>query len=235
MRLRRYDGFTVIGAMRSAQPQELRLILTGFPDFESALRAIQEQVHQYIIKPAEVDDLVTKIRTWSSVKPSKASVAQRKRLAEIIRDNRTSITADWLQLVNSDLDMKTIVLTDAERRNNLESILDLIVSIAEGRTLAPEDMRSAAEHGRLRQQQGYSIPLVIRETRFLNDAFVGCTQKKILSIDLSTLIVDLRRVFMATEILLEESTRSFLEAGESQSKTARASLRVKPSKEGRQR
>jgi YesN/AraC family two-component response regulator len=63
------DGFTVISAMRSAQPEALRLILTGFPDFESALRAIQEQVHEYVIKPAEIDELVAKIRTWSSVKP----------------------------------------------------------------------------------------------------------------------------------------------------------------------
>ncbi len=211
------DGFTVISAMRSAQPEALRLILTGFPDFESALRAIQEQVHEYVIKPAEIDDLVSKIRTWSSVKPSKAPEAQRKRLAEIIRDNRRSITAEWLQLVISDLDMKAIVLTDAERRNNLDSILDLVANIAEGRTLAPENMRSAAEHGRLRQQQGYSIPLVVREARFLTDALVGCVQKNILNIDLSTLIVDLRPVFTAVEILLEESTRSFLESAESQS------------------
>jgi DNA-binding response OmpR family regulator len=228
------DGFTVISAMRSAQPEALRLILTGFPDFESALRAIQEQVHEYVIKPAEIDELVAKIRTWSSVKPAKAPEPQRIRLAEIIRDNRTSITAEWLKLVNSDLDMKAIELTDAERRNNLDSILDLIASVAEGRILDPENMTSAAEHGRLRQQQGYSIPLIVREGRFLIDALVGCVQKRILSIDLSTLIVDLRRVFTAVEILLEESTRSFLQTGALQSQTATPSLRVKTSKRARQ-
>ena len=129
--------------------------------------------------------------------------------------------------------MKAIVLTDAERRKNLENVLDLVVGIAEGRTLAPEHLGSAAEHGRLRQQQNYSIPLLIREGRYLNDALVGCVQKNILSIDLSTVIADLRRVFAAVEILLEEATRAFLEQAELHS--GRRSSSASPNKPRRSR
>jgi ActR/RegA family two-component response regulator len=167
------DGFTVISAMRSAQPDALRLILTGYPDFESALKAIQEQVHEYVTKPADIEDLIGKIRTWLSQKPSASHRTERKRLSEIIHDNRESITTDWLHLANSDADMKAIALTDPERRDNLEDVLNLVVGIAGGSTLAPEHLSGAAEHGRLRQRQGYSIPLLIREARFLNDAVVG--------------------------------------------------------------
>src|SRR5579864_666667 len=38
------DGFTVVGAMRRIQPAAATFILTGYPDFESALLAIRNQV-----------------------------------------------------------------------------------------------------------------------------------------------------------------------------------------------
>lgn len=37
------DGFTVVSAMRRVQPDCRSFILTGYPDFDSALRAIRNQ------------------------------------------------------------------------------------------------------------------------------------------------------------------------------------------------
>src|SRR3954452_15341925 len=37
------DGFTVVSAMRSIQPKAVRLILTGYPDVDTAMRAMREQ------------------------------------------------------------------------------------------------------------------------------------------------------------------------------------------------
>src|ERR1700694_534472 len=56
------DGFTVVSAMRRVQPEALTIILTGYPAFESALQAIREQVDDYISKPANVDELVNRIK-----------------------------------------------------------------------------------------------------------------------------------------------------------------------------
>ena len=52
------DGFTVVSAMRRVQPQCRSFILTGYPDFDSALRAIRNQVDDYLVKPADLDLLV---------------------------------------------------------------------------------------------------------------------------------------------------------------------------------
>src|SRR3954447_4465822 len=57
------DGFTVVSAMRRVQPHALTIILTGYPAFESALQAIREQVDDYIAKPANVDELVSTIKS----------------------------------------------------------------------------------------------------------------------------------------------------------------------------
>jgi DNA-binding NtrC family response regulator len=56
------DGFSVVSAMRRVQPDAVTLILTGFPAFESALRAIREQVDDFLTKPADVRELVTSIK-----------------------------------------------------------------------------------------------------------------------------------------------------------------------------
>ena len=56
------DGFTVVSAMRRTQPSCVNLILTGYPAFESALQAIRSQVDDYLLKPADVGELVESIK-----------------------------------------------------------------------------------------------------------------------------------------------------------------------------
>jgi DNA-binding NtrC family response regulator len=55
------DGFRVVRAMRSIQPQCVTVILTGYPAFESALQGIRNQVDDYLIKPADLESLITTI------------------------------------------------------------------------------------------------------------------------------------------------------------------------------
>src|SRR5207237_8201553 len=55
------DGFTVVSAMRSHQPNALRFILTAYSSCESALEAIREEVRDYFVRPTETEVLVEKI------------------------------------------------------------------------------------------------------------------------------------------------------------------------------
>jgi DNA-binding NtrC family response regulator len=55
------DGFIVVSAMRRMQPKCVILVLTGFPDFETVLEAIRNQVDDYVIKPAAIPALVSLI------------------------------------------------------------------------------------------------------------------------------------------------------------------------------
>jgi CheY-like chemotaxis protein len=56
------DGFEVLNAMREAQPNCARFILTGYPAFESAIEGIKSQVDDYFSKPVEVSVLIDRIR-----------------------------------------------------------------------------------------------------------------------------------------------------------------------------
>lgn len=52
------DGDQVVRAMRQANGRSVAIILTGYPDFDSAVEGIRHEVDNYFAKPADIDDLV---------------------------------------------------------------------------------------------------------------------------------------------------------------------------------
>jgi DNA-binding NtrC family response regulator len=56
------DGFQVVSAMKQRHPRCVNIILTGYPAFESAVLAIRHQVDDYLVKPADIDVLVSTIK-----------------------------------------------------------------------------------------------------------------------------------------------------------------------------
>ena len=52
------DGYAVIRAMREANPDCINIVLTGYPDEESAAEGLKLGIDDYIAKPANADALV---------------------------------------------------------------------------------------------------------------------------------------------------------------------------------
>jgi DNA-binding response OmpR family regulator len=52
------DGYTVIRAMRQANPNCINIVLTGYPDEQSAAEGLELGIDDYIAKPANADTLV---------------------------------------------------------------------------------------------------------------------------------------------------------------------------------
>jgi DNA-binding NtrC family response regulator len=46
------DGFSVVTAMRHAQPHALTLLVSGYPDVQSAMAAIALEADEIIVKPS---------------------------------------------------------------------------------------------------------------------------------------------------------------------------------------
>ena len=53
------NGFAVIRAMRQAYPNCVAILLTGYPAFETAVQAIEDEVDGYHVKPADINSLVS--------------------------------------------------------------------------------------------------------------------------------------------------------------------------------
>ena len=209
------DGFAVISAMRSTQPDAVRFVLTGYPAFESALEAIHEEVHDYLIKPTETEMLVEKIRS-KLAKRGPAEGILRKRLTHVIRDNRESIIEHWLQAAKRDPEIAAISITDSARKYGVPLLLDVATDIVEGREITAEDRKSYARHGAKRHKQRYTVPLLVRETRLLQSALADCVQSNFARIEINHLIPDMLHFFGTIEVLLEFSVRAFIQQGNSE-------------------
>jgi len=64
--------------MRRTQPNCVTLILTGYPGFDSALKALRNQVDDYLIKPADIPALVNLIGAkLQQRKPGRSAATKR--------------------------------------------------------------------------------------------------------------------------------------------------------------
>lgn len=207
------DGFTVVSAMRRVQPQSVTLILTGYPAFESALRAIREQVDDFLTKPAPVEELVSSIKNKLEKPVSRLAVLTR-RVPQIIMEHKSEIIQKWYEQVERIPEIKVVSLSREERLNNLDSVVD---EVARGRERdAPginnPALDSSASHGVLRREQGYSIPMLLEEARVLHCVISDQIRQHMLEIEISYLISDMIEIEDRLHRLAEESVRGYLRA-----------------------
>ena len=203
------DGFTVVSAMRRMHPESVTFILTGYPPFETALQAIRLQVDDYLTKPTDTEDLVEKIRAKLS-SPRSTTHLEPKRLPQIIEENLAAISSEWLELLKKDSELSRIEISDDQRRDHVPRVVRAAVRIARGEQISKEDRSAASDHGVVRRKQGYTVPLLIRETRLLQTTVSRCVQSNLLVVQISHLISDMISIHETIEILLEESARAYL-------------------------
>jgi DNA-binding response OmpR family regulator len=205
------DGFTVVSAMRRSQPDAATFILTGFPDFDSALKAIRSQVDDYLVKPAYPAQLLEKINDALTHRAAPKRPRATHRVSYVIRDNRDAIASAWLKEVNNHPELAAIRMSDEERLDHLPQFLDeLAANVAntpEGELTSAS--RAAVQHGELRCGQGYTIPMIVVEARLLHQLICNTLQDNLLSIDISSVIPDMIQVGGSLNASLEQSIRAF--------------------------
>jgi DNA-binding response OmpR family regulator len=204
------DGFTVVSAMRRTQPRAVTFILTGYPAFETALEAIRLQVDDYITKPTDTDTLAGKIRA-KLAEPRREHHIESKRLTEIVAAHIPEITEAWLDESRADSMLGSMKISDEARTDHIPRVLDVALRISRGEEIQEMEFNAARDHGIIRRKQGFTIPLLLRETRLLHDVIAKCMQDNLLSIEISYLIPDMIAVHQTIQELLEESVIAFLE------------------------
>jgi ActR/RegA family two-component response regulator len=204
------DGFTLVSAMRRTQPAAATLILTGYPDFETALEAIRQQVDGYITKPADIPTLLAELRN-NLRGPRQVRRLQTKPVSAVVREHIDRVVREWLAAVNANAELQTIPLRDEERVDHLPALLHhLSEALDYGYNETPSQFFiAAARYGELRARQGCTIPMILLEARILNKVLTNVLQENLLAIDLSSMIGDILKMGEHLSTLLEESIRAF--------------------------
>jgi ActR/RegA family two-component response regulator len=213
------DGFLVTTAMRHIQPDCATFILTGYPAFETALQAIHNQVDEYLVKPVEVDSLITTVseRLMHRLPKPVASVKPVLAVLAVLREDTASIIDETLNAVEADARASGLAFSPAELANHLKLFISALREQLEQESaeLGPEALRSAAEHGKsLAAKKEAGVVALTREFRHLAEAVYRAVQNKLTSMDLPpTLLSDLSRLNRGMSLLLERSLEGFLKKG----------------------
>lgn len=205
------DGFTVVSAMRRVQPQACTFILTGYPDIDTAIQAIRSQVDDYFAKPLRIEELLAAIsKVQKGIRPE-SKLAHPTRVSGLVRKLKHSICERWLREILANPEIAAIPLSNEDRSDHVPELLDeLIGRMDENREgLSTKAQEAARKHGRVRHQQGYSIPQILFETRVLQQVLSTTIQDELLSVELSTLVPDVFRIGESLEAALELSIRAY--------------------------
>lgn len=205
------DGFTVVSAMRRTQPRCVNFILTGYPAFESALEAIRSQVDDYLVKPADVRELVQLLELKLS-NPVASHRIPAQSLGDFLGKHVSDVVDRALQSMKTHPRLGRIPISDSERADHVpELVLGIVRQLRSSRPDDPpmEICRAGATHGELRRQQGYTQEMLVDDTRIVDSSIYACVQDHLLNINLSNLIPDLSRLNDGLEAHLQASLGAF--------------------------
>ena len=104
-------------------------------------------------------------------------------------------------------------LADTDRTGHLpQFIKDIAVRLREARVVEaiarPSD--AAVEHGRLRYRQGYSVPMMVQESRILQVCLFETIQRNLGTVNFSLVLSDIMLIADEVDSQLTQSVESFL-------------------------
>jgi YesN/AraC family two-component response regulator len=206
------DGFTVISAMRHKHPNAVTLLFTGYPALKEAMDAILLQADEVLVKPMPIREMVTLIRERLEKRRTRRT-SYTERVATILEREANTAIAEWLGRVKKEDELNHIALNDEQRTGHLPQLIrELVHRLRVPRNLGtkqPSD--GAVMHGTVRRSQGYSIPMIIEESRILQVSIFNTLQSNLKVVDFSLLLVDVMTIADEVDSQLKQTIVSFSE------------------------
>jgi DNA-binding response OmpR family regulator len=208
------DGFTVVTAMRHSQPDALTLLVSGYPDVQSAMTAILLEADEIIVKPFDVGRLAELVREKMLTRRPAARLGK-ERVGVILQRCLTSIVEGWLLRAKQSNELSCLSLSDDERTGHLPKLVeDLALRLSRASATTKEsdasDSPSAAAHGELRYLQGYTPAMLVHESRILQVTIFGTLQSNLNHLDFSLLLPDVMTIADEVDSQLTQSMDSYM-------------------------
>ena len=208
------DGFTVVTAMRHSQPDALTLLVSGYPDTQSAMAAILLEADEIIVKPFEVAKLADLVREKMLTRKPAARVSK-ERVGVILRRCVTNIVEGWLVRAKQSPELSCLPLSDDQRTGHLPKLVDdLALRLSQPTATLIEsdasDSPSAAAHGELRYLQGYTPAMLVHESRILQVTIFETLQSNLNRLDFSLLLPDVMTIADEVDSQLTQSMESYM-------------------------
>jgi CheY-like chemotaxis protein len=196
------DGLTVVSAMRHANPLG--------PAMEEAKEAILLQADEILVKPMAVPDLLA-LMAGRLANVRERTLPINERVAGILERNTDITISDWLERVDREPELTAVRVNAEQRIGHLPKLLaELIDRLRVPRELGTKHISEAAvQHGRVRQSQGYTISMIIEESRILQVSIFATLRKNLDKVDFSLLLLDVMTIADECDSQLKQTVNSF--------------------------
>ena len=203
-------------AMRHSQPDALTLLVSGYPDVQSAMAAILLEADEIIVKPFEIGRFTELVREKVvNRKPTKR--VDKERVGAILRRCTTTIVDGWLARAKQSSELNWFRLAIEERTGHLPKLVeDLALRLSKPRATDKDSdaifSAAAVAHGKLRYLQGYTPAMLVHESRILQVTIFGTLQSNLNSLDFSLLLPDVMTIADEVDAQLTQSMDSYMKA-----------------------
>jgi DNA-binding response OmpR family regulator len=204
------DGFTVVSAMRHINPQAITLVFTGYPALKQAMDAILLQADEILVKPMAIDALVALIRQRLEKRGTR-TLTNIERVAAILERDSQATIHNWLERVNKEEELTAVPLNKEQRTGHIPTLIqELVQRLRMPRKLGTKAVSEAAVlHGTVRFAQGYTIPMIIEESRILQVSIFQTLQNNLTTVDFSLLLIDVMTIADEVDSQLKQTIISF--------------------------
>jgi DNA-binding response OmpR family regulator len=204
------DGFTVVSAMRHTQPDAVTLVMSGYPAVQEAMSTILLQADEVLVKPvgfaATADLIQSKL-----LAPSKRKATGKEAVAKILDREKDTTTREWLSRVEQNTELTAIPLSGPERTGHLPQLLiDLVYRLRLVPNVKTPTSRSAFLHGALRRTQGYTVSMLVEESRILQVSIFHTLQANLETVDFSSVLLDVMVIADEVDSQLKQTVLGFM-------------------------
>jgi hypothetical protein len=132
-------------------------------------------------------------------------------VAKILQREAMKTIADWLKRVEREPELTSVALSAEQRTGHLSKLLqELTHRLRVPRSLGTKQASNAAvEHGKVRFQQGYSVPMIIEESRILQVSIFQTLQNNLATVDFSLVLGDVMTIADEVDSQLKQAIVSF--------------------------
>jgi DNA-binding response OmpR family regulator len=208
------DGLEVVTAMRHSQPNAVTMLVSGFPDVQSAMSTVFLEANEIIVKPFEIRQL-TELVEERMINRKPASRLDEERVGAVLQRCVASVVESWLERAKQSASLNSLRLSSEERTGHVPKLVeDLAARLARSSASAKDSdaifSPAAVAHGELRYRQGYTPAMLVHESRIMQVTIFGTLQSNMNLLDFHLLLPDVMAIADEVDSQLTQSMESYM-------------------------
>ena len=133
-------------------------------------------------------------------------------VATILERNSSSTIKCWTSSVARNEELTGLLMNPQERSGHLPPLLaELVCRLRLGHDAKAKVSNAAREHGIRRRTQGYTIPMIVEESRILQVSIFTTLQANLASIDCHEVMLDVAMIADEVDSQLKQTMIGFAE------------------------